>query len=105
MITRIVKLTFEADKINDFIAFFDTINTKVSTYPGCHGMRLHQVVNEPNVVFTYSFWESENHLNDYRYSSTFEHVWSTIKPWFGGKPEAWTCATYFEDGPKTANVF
>jgi quinol monooxygenase YgiN len=98
MITRIVKLTFEEEKINDFLAFFDTINTRVSTFENCYGMRLMQDLHQPNVVFTYSNWENENALNKYRDSDLFSGVWKTIKPWFKSKAEAWTVDTYFEDG-------
>jgi heme-degrading monooxygenase HmoA len=98
MITRIVKLTFQEDKIDSFLAFFDTINTRVSRFEGCNGMRLLQDIKHPNIVFTYSYWNSEDALNNYRDSELFGGVWGTIKPWFGGKPEAWSVDTYFEDG-------
>lgn len=98
MITRIVKLTFDTEKINDFLDFFNTINTRVSTFPNCYGMRLMQDIHQPNVVFTYSNWSNEVALNIYRDSDLFKEVWSTIKPWFGGKPEAWSVDVYFEDG-------
>lgn len=98
MITRIVKLTFETEKISDFLAYFDTINTRVSSFPNCFGMRLMQDIHNPNIVFTYSNWSSEVALNAYRDSELFQGVWSTIKPWFGAKAEAWTVDLYFEDG-------
>lgn len=98
MITRIVKLTFQEERIHDFLAFFDTINTRVSTYPNCYGMRLLQDIHHPNIVFTYSNWRDENALNHYRDSELFGDVWKTIKPWFGAKAEAWSVNTYFEDG-------
>jgi len=103
MVTRIVKLTFHEDKIDGFIAFFDTINTKVSRYEGCNGMRLLRDIHRPEVVFTYSYWDSEDALNNYRDSELFGTVWPTIKPWFSEKPEAWTVGTYFEDGNFSSN--
>lgn len=103
MITRIVKLTFQEDRIADFLAFFDTINTRVSTFENCYGMRLMQEKSNPHVVFTYSLWQSEDALNVYRDSELFQGVWSTIKPWFGAKAEAWTVETYFEDGNFSPN--
>lgn len=98
MLTRIVKLTFQEDKIDDFLRFFNTINTRVSTFENCYGMRLLQDLNHPNIVFTYSNWKNEDALNNYRDSELFQGVWSTIKPWFGAKAEAWSVSTYFEDG-------
>lgn len=97
-ITRIVKLTFDEQHIGSFLSYFDTINTQVSRFPGCRGMRLLRDIHHPNVVFTYSYWDSEDALNNYRDSELFGKVWQGIKPWFGGKPEAWTVQTYFEDG-------
>lgn len=98
MLTRIVKLTFQEEKVEDFLSYFDTINTRVSTFENCYGMRLMQDLHHPNIIFTYSNWKDENALNNYRDSDLFGGVWSTIKPWFGGKPEAWSVITYFEDG-------
>ena len=86
MLTRIVKLTFREEKTADFLAFFDTINTRVSTFENCYGMRLMQDIHHPNIIFTYSNWKDEAALNNYRDSDLFGGVWSTIKPWFGGKP-------------------
>jgi len=96
MITRIVKLTFEEDRIAEFLAFFDTIKHKVNTFPGCQGMKLYQDINSPTIVMTYSHWESEEDLDNYRNSDTFGAVWSKIKPWFAEKPEAWSVNAYFD---------
>ncbi|MBL1280975.1 MAG: antibiotic biosynthesis monooxygenase [Fluviicola sp.] len=96
MITRIVKLTFEEDKIAEFLAFFDTIKHKVNTFPGCKGMKLYQDINHPTVVMTYSHWESQKDLDNYRNSETFGAVWPKIKPWFAEKPEAWSVEAYFD---------
>jgi quinol monooxygenase YgiN len=103
MLTRIVKLTFQEDKVTEFLSFFDTINTRVSTFENCYGMRLMQDIHHPTIIFTYSNWKDENALNNYRDSDLFGVVWSTIKPWFGGKPEAWSVEAYFEDGPFAPN--
>jgi len=96
MITRIVKLTFEEDRIAEFLAFFDTIKHKVNTFPGCLGMKLYQDINSPSIVMTYSHWESMENLNKYRNSDTFGAVWPKIKPWFAEKPEAWSVNAYFD---------
>lgn len=105
MLTRIVKLTFEEEKIVDFIAFFDTIKTQVSSFENCYGMRLHQDIKHPNIVFTYSLWKDEQALNNYRDSALFQGVWSTIKPWFRERAEAWSVDTYYEGGSFSPNQF
>ena len=95
MITRIVKLEFEEDKTQGFLDFFETIKLKVNCFPGCHGMKLYQDIENPNIVMTYSHWDSQEALDNYRNSSTFGDVWPSIKPWFKSKPEAWSVKAYF----------
>lgn len=95
MVTRIVKLEFHPDKVQDFITYFDTIKEQVNSFPGCIGMKLYQDITNPNVVMTYSHWKSEKDLNNYRNSETFSVIWPSIKPWFNAKPEAWSLNAYF----------
>ena len=96
MITRIVKLEFREDKIDEFLSFFDTIKNVVNEFPGCHGMILYHDVNDPTTVMTYSRWDSQESLNQYRNSTEFGKIWPKIKPWFHKKPQAWTLDTYFD---------
>ena len=95
MITRIVKLEFQEDKVDDFLSFFDTISHVVNNFPGCYGMKLYQDVDRPNVIMTYSHWESVADLNNYRDSQEFGSIWPNIKPWFKEKPQAWSVNAYF----------
>ena len=95
MITRIVKLEFQDDKIDDFLAFFETIKHVVNEFPGCYGMKLYQDIDQPTIVMTYSHWESQQDLNNYRDSEQFGKIWPNIKPWFAKKPEAWSVEAYF----------
>ena len=93
---RIVKLTFSEDKISDFLTFFDTIKHIVNNFPGCNGMKLLQDIHQPNIVMTYSLWNEELDLENYRTSPEFQNIWSTIKPWFSEKAEAWSVDAYFD---------
>lgn len=95
MVTRIVKLEFEENRVKEFLAFFDTISHIVNNFPGCYGMKLYQDVNQPNIIMTYSHWQSEEDLNNYRNSEQFGMIWPKIKPWFSGRPQAWTVSAYF----------
>lgn len=90
MIHRIVKLTFEKEKIDSFLIEFEKVKEKVVHFPGCLEMNLLQSTSDMPVFFTFSVWESEDDLESYRISPTFTELWSTIKPWFAAKPEAWT---------------
>lgn len=93
---RIVKLTFTPETLPLFLTHFETVKEIVNTYPGCNGMQLLQDIHNPLICFTYSNWEEENHLEIYRKSNEFKEIWSTIKPWFGAKAEAWSVNKQFD---------
>ncbi|MDG1841497.1 MAG: antibiotic biosynthesis monooxygenase [Crocinitomicaceae bacterium] len=99
MLTRIVKMKFKENHLNDFFLFFDDVNTKISSFEGCKGMRLIQDINDPTIIFTYSEWESEKALNNYRNSELFLLVWPKVKPLFSEKTQAWSLNTKFNGFP------
>ncbi len=96
MVIRIVKLEFQADKIESFLEFFENVKFQVNGFPGCKGMQLHQSQSNPSLIFTYSIWEREEDLEHYRTSDTFSNIWPKIKVWFAAKPEAWTLNNHFD---------
>jgi quinol monooxygenase YgiN len=90
MIKRIVKMSFDPAKVNDFLAVYRANWNLIRGFEGCHHVELLQVENSPNIFFTYSIWDSESHLNTYRDSELFNSVWSRTKVLFNDKPQAWT---------------
>jgi len=90
MLVRIVKMTFIPDKVNDFVENFNTWKIQIRNMPGCSHLELLQDIQCTNVFFTYSYWNSENDLNNYRNSELFEKVWTKTKILFTAKPEAWS---------------
>ena len=90
MIIRIVKMTFEPDKVEDFLKIFDTSKQYIRNMPGCSHLELLNDINSPTVFFTYSHWQSENDLMNYRNSQLFAGVWSKTKILFAAKAEAWS---------------
>lgn len=90
MITRIVKMTFEPEKVNAFTANFETVKHKIRDFKGCEKVLLLQDIANPAVYFTYSWWQSEADLNNYRNSELFKGVWSFTKSLFAIKAEAWS---------------
>lgn len=90
MLTRIVKMEFQTDKVSDFLANFEEIKSKIRNFPGCQKLDLLQDKNQPEIIFTYSVWESEEALNKYRKSELFGEVWPYTKSLFRAKPEAWS---------------
>lgn len=90
MITRIVKLSFHPEHIEEFIQMFKETQSKIENSPGCNSVRLMRDVNQPNQFFTYSKWDSEDDLNNYRHSDLFITTWTRTKQWFNDKPAAWS---------------
>lgn len=90
MIIRIVKMTFRPEAVPEFRENFEANKRSIRTFSGCKGLYLLQDIHEPNVIFTYSYWKSEDHLNAYRQSELFGTVWKQTKALFAAKPEAWS---------------
>ncbi len=90
MINRIVTMTFQADKVADFLTVFDDSKDKIRAFPGCHGLRLLQTTGKPHQLSTYSLWESEEALNAYRDSDLFAVTWAKTKALFSDNPVAFS---------------
>ncbi len=90
MLVRIVKLTFKNDKIADFLINFDKNKEHIRNFKGCCFLELYRDKNNPSIFFTYSYWEKEKDLENYRSSTLFQGIWKTTKMWFDDKPEAWS---------------
>ncbi|OQD43055.1 antibiotic biosynthesis monooxygenase [Croceivirga radicis] len=90
MIVRIVKLTFKTEEIANFEHIFEETKANIRNFEGCNFLELYQDVNSPQQFFTYSYWETQDHLESYRQSDFFKSVWSKTKVLFAAKPEAWS---------------
>lgn len=90
MITRIVKLTIDPIKQEDFIQLFKENKQHIEARKGCVSVELLQNQKYANIFFTYSHWELENDLNEYRKSELFEKIWKETKAKFCSAPQAWT---------------
>ena len=90
MIKRIVKMTFKLDEIETFKALFNERKEQIRHFEGCQYLELLQGKNQSNIFFTYSFWNSESDLNNYRHSDLFKDTWAKTKILFDAKPEAWS---------------
>jgi quinol monooxygenase YgiN len=96
MLIRIVRMTFEEDKVNDFLKVFDESKEKIRHFPGCRHLELLKDYNQDNVFSTYSYWEDDEALNNYRFSELFKEVWSQTKILFKEKPVAFSSKKYIE---------
>ncbi|HYG49835.1 MAG TPA: antibiotic biosynthesis monooxygenase family protein [Flavobacteriales bacterium] len=90
MITRVVKMSFEADRIELFKKIFAETKGGIRAFPGCNEVNLFQHATDPSVFFTISKWNSEADLDHYRNSEFFAKVWNMTRQGFKAKPEAWT---------------
>ncbi|MFP9117888.1 putative quinol monooxygenase [Flavobacterium sp. RNTU_13] len=90
MFVRIVKMTFQEDKVSEFLQNFNSVKDKIRNVNGCRLLELYRDKDNPSVFFTYSYWEREQDLENYRLSELFTGVWAVTKPLFAQKAEAWS---------------
>ncbi|WP_372472968.1 putative quinol monooxygenase [Capnocytophaga sp. ARDL2] len=90
MFIRIVKLSIAPERLPEFLETFDQSKEKIRNFPGNTFLELYQDKANPSIVFTYSLWEDEQDLENYRHSDVFRGIWSVIKPMFNAAPEAWS---------------
>ena len=90
MFVRIVKMSFHEENIPAFRENFELMKTKIRNSPGNRLLELYQDKSDPRIFFTYSYWETEQDLENYRQSELFYDVWQITKKLFNGKPEAWS---------------
>jgi len=90
MFVRIVKMTFQEDKVSEFLQNFNSVKDKIRNVNGCRLLELYRDKDNPSIFFTYSYWEREQDLENYRLSELFTGVWAVTKPLFAQKAEAWS---------------
>lgn len=90
MFVRIVKMGFKPENVETFLNDFEAVKSKVRGFEGCHFLELYRDKNNTNQFFTYSYWENEAALENYRNSELFKGVWANTKQYFNEKPEAWS---------------
>ncbi|WP_310994043.1 putative quinol monooxygenase [Aequorivita marina] len=93
MFTRIVKMEFQEENIPTFLDNFEAVKNKIRNFPGCTFLELYQDKNNKAIFFTYSRWNEETDLENYRHSDLFKKVWSQTKPLFKEKAAAWSVDT------------
>lgn len=90
MFVRIVKMSFHEENIPAFLENFELNKEKIRNAPGNRFLELYQDKINKSIFFTYSYWETEADLENYRKSELFIEVWSFTKKLFNDKPEAWS---------------
>jgi heme-degrading monooxygenase HmoA len=92
-------MTFQEDRVDDFLENFENNKQSIRNFPGCDHLELWQDENEKNIFLTYSHWESEEALNQYRDSELFKTVWSFTKALFAARPVAFSSKKLQEVNP------
>lgn len=90
MIVRIVQMTFRTEETEKFQQLFAERKQLIRNFEGCNHLELWQDAHNNNIFFTYSIWDSEIHLDHYRFSQLFKDTWAKTKALFADKPKAWS---------------
>jgi hypothetical protein len=90
MFVRIVKMSFHTQHIPTFLSNFNEKKEFIRKSSGCRLLELYRGKQDDNIFFTYSYWDSEEDLENYRNSDLFKDVWAKTKILFNDKPEAWS---------------
>ncbi len=83
-------MTFQEKKVDDFLKVFEASKEKIKGFTGCTHLELHRDYHAPNIFSTYSIWENDEALDNYRHSELFESVWAQTKVLFKEKPVAFS---------------
>ena len=95
MLVRIVKLSFAAENVDKFLNIFEQTKADIRAFEGCNFLELYRDNDNRNQFFTYSYWENDQALENYRQSEFFNNVWSRTKVLFNSKPQAWSVEKLF----------
>ena len=88
MFIRIVKMRFQEDKIEAFLNNFEEVKHHIRNFEGNRFLELYQDKNDKRIFFTYSYWEKEEALENYRKSALFDVFWTHTKALFSDRLEA-----------------
>ncbi len=82
MLVRTVRMTFRPDAVEEFLAMFEGVAPQIRTFEGCQHLELWEDARYPNILTTYSHWDSADALDAYRESALFRSTWARTKKWF-----------------------
>ena len=90
MITRIVRMEFRPEAVEEFLAIFNESKSLIRHFPGVQHLELHRDFQQQNVFYTYSLWDAQESLDAYRKSELFGQVWPRTKKLFAAQPMAFS---------------
>ena len=83
-------MNFKANEIDNFLSIFNANKEKIRSSDGCSHLELFRDKTNPSIFFTYSHWDKDQDLENYRNSDLFKIVWAKTKVLFNDRPEAWS---------------
>ena len=96
MITRIVKMTFSPEKVEEFLLVFNQKKALIAGFEGCEYLELVRDKDNKNIFFTISKWKEQTYLEKYRSSELFQQTWAKTKVLFSDRPQAWSTTSIFK---------
>lgn len=85
----------EEEKANFIRAFYDK-QPHIRAFDGCLDVILLEDQRDQLALSTYSLWESNKALENYRKSDLFVTTWAEVKPMFAEKAQAWSYIKHTE---------
>ncbi len=83
-------MSFKPEKVDEFVAIFSNNWKNIKGFDGCSHVELLRDRENPAIFFTYSLWQSQQHVDAYRESELFARVWGATKLLFNDQPQAWS---------------
>lgn len=88
MLARLVRMRFQPEKVDDFLALYAAARPVISAQPGCRNVQLVRQSDDPSTFATWSLWQDAAALEAYRTSSFFLEFWPQVKALFRQPAEA-----------------
>jgi heme oxygenase (mycobilin-producing) len=100
MLIRVVRMTFQPEKVPEFLEIFRQSQPFIRGFAGCQHLELLQDADNPHIFSTLSHWQSLGSLENYRQSELFKRTWAKTKALFADKPQAFSLLPLPEYGEK-----
>ena len=78
-IQRLVRMSFQTDRISDFMEVFEDSKEKIRNFPGCLALNLIVDFEDSSIIYTSSIWRAMEDLENYRNSELFIQTWRKTK--------------------------
>lgn len=81
-------MKFKSGNEKKFLEIFNERKKAIAGFEGCSYLELRRSKAHGNWFMTFSIWNDEKNLDQYRFSDLFKVVWASVKPLFEANAEA-----------------